>query len=312
LNMAVKVENRMEVLVARVGKVRRWLAAIAILKVAAVCMLFACGYIGAYVWLDHRFNFGFTGRIIALLVLIVGTAVILYKLSRLLMVQISYTNAANYVENKNSFDQQLVTAMEYYEKKTDYPYSEALAEYLVARACDDSQEFRFDSTIQKWHGYILAIVVFIGFGVVGFYVQRNLAYLKTYFSRLAIPIAAIEPISATKLESTTGDFVSEPESMLTFTADIRGRVPENGKFVLEPLTFDSNEIPSREEIPISPIVREDGNPKLEASNYFKEIGKFRYRFEAGQTSSEWHNIEIREAPKIEKITADISLPAKLL
>jgi hypothetical protein len=312
LDMDVNTEGRMEILAARVAKVRRWLAAFAILKVAAFCMLFVCGYIGVYIWLDHRFNFGFFGRIIALLLLVVGAVIIFYKLSRILIVQISYTNAANYIENKNSFDQQLVAAMEYYEKKTDYPYSETLAEYLVARVCDDSREFKFDSTIEKWHGYILALVVLIGFGVVGFYVQRNLAYLKTYFTRLAIPIAAIEPVSATKLESTTKDLVSEPESMLTFTAEIKGRVPENGKLVLEPMISDSNELPRREEIPVSALVREDGNPRLEASNYFEEIGKFRYRFEAGQTSSEWHNIEIREAPKIESITAEISLPAKLL
>ena len=312
MNMAVNVENRMEVLAARVGKVRRWLAAIAVLKVAAMCMLFACGYIGAYIWLDNRFNFGFTGRIIALLLLIVGAAAILYKLSRLLMVQISYTNAANYIENKNSFDQQLVAAMEYYEKKTDYPYSEALAEYLVARAWDDSEAFRFDSTIKKWHGYILAAVVLCGMAVVGFYIQRNLSYLKTYFTRLTMPLAAVEPVSATKLQTTTGDFVAEPESMLTFTADIRGHVPENGRLVMEPVTDDANEVPSREEIPLSPVIRGDGSSSLEASNYFEEIGKFRYRFEAGGISSEWHNIEIREAPKIEKIIADISLPEKLL
>jgi len=312
LDMAVNIQNRMEVLVVRVGKVRRWLAAIAVLKVAAICMVFACGYIGAYVWLDHQFNFGFFGRIIALLLLIIGSAFVIYKLSRLLIVQISYTNAANYIENKNSFNQQLVAAMEYYEKKTDYPYSEALAEYLVARTWDDSREFRFDSTIKKWHGYILAAVVICGMSIVGFYVQRNLAYLKTYFTRLAIPTAAVEPVSATKLESTTGDFVAEPESMLTFTADIQGRIPEKGRLVLEPVTADGNEVPSREEIPISPVIREDGSSSLEASNYFEKTGKFRYRFEAGRTSSEWHNIEIRKAPKIESITAEISLPANLL
>jgi len=310
--MAVNIDNSMEILVARVAKVRRWLAAIAVLKVATVCMLFACGYIGAYVWLDHRFNFGGLGRIIALLLLIVGAAIILYKLSRLLLVQISYINAANYIENKNSFDQQLVAAMEYYEKKTDYPYSEALAEYLVTRVCDDSQTFRFDSTVQKWHGYVLAAIVLFGLSIVGFYIHQNLTYLKTYFTRLTMPLAAIEPVSTTNLESTTGDFVAEPESMLTFTADIQGRIPENGKFVLEPLISDSNEIPSREEIPVSPVIREDGNPRLEASNFFEETGKFRYRFEAGPTSSKWHNIEIRESPKIESITADVSLPAKLL
>ncbi|MBN2181506.1 MAG: hypothetical protein JW715_06305 [Sedimentisphaerales bacterium] len=309
--MVLNADNRIETLAARVRKVRRWLAAIAILKVAAVCLLFVCGYIGAYMWLDHLFNFSGLSRIIALTLLIIAAAFILYKLSRLLIVQISYTNAANYIENKNSFDQQLVAAMEYYEKKTDYPYSEALAEYLVAKVSDDSDEFKFDSTIEKWHCYILAAAVLLGFCVIGLYIQRNLAYLKTYVTRLTMPLSSVEPVPTTMLESTTGDFVAEPESILEFKAEIQGRVPENGMFVLEPLSNDSNEIQPREEIPITAVIGENGNPTLETSNFFEETGKFRYRFEAGQTSSEWHNIEIREAPKIESITAEVSLPAKL-
>jgi hypothetical protein len=310
--MDVDIDNKMDILVTRVSKVRRWLAAIAILKVATVSMLFACGYIGVYIWLDHRLNFGGMGRIVALLLLITGAAVVLYKLSCMLLVQISYTNAANYIENKNNFNQQLVAAMEYYEKKTDYPYSEVLAEQLVVRACDDSETFRFDSVVQKWHGYVLAVVVLCGFGIVGFYIHQNLAYLKTYLTRLALPLAAIEPAPTTHLDSVTKDFVAEPESILTFTADIQGKVPENGKLVLEPLVSESNEKPLREEMPLFPIVTDGSNPKLQASKYFEKTGQFRYRFEAGPVHSNWHNVDIHEAPKIEEITAEVSLPAELL
>ncbi len=317
--MAADIDNKMDFLVAKIAKVRRWLAAIAVLKVAAVCMLFVCGYIGVYVWLDHRLNFGVLGRIIALLILIATAAIILYKLSRSLLVQISYVNAANYIENINSFNQQLVTAMEFYEKKADYPYSEALAEQLVVRVCDDSETFRFDATIRKWQGYVLAAIVLFGTAIIGFYIQQNLAYLRIYITRLTMPLAAIEPVPTTSLESTTGDFVAEPKTILTFTADIQstghltaGRIPENGKFVLEPLTGDSNEISPREEISVSPAVRADGNTRLEASKFFEEAGRYRYRFEAGPAYSEWHNIEIRESPKIEGITAEVSLPSKFI
>jgi hypothetical protein len=322
--MDISIDNKMNLLVARVSKVRRWLAAIAIFKVAAVCMLFVCGYIGVYIWLDHRLNFGGLERIIALLLLVAGAAIVGYKLSRMLLVQISYTNAANYIENKNSFNQQLVAAMEYYEKKTDYPYSKALAEQLVARACDDSETFRFDSVIRKWHGYMLAAVVLCGFGVVSVYIHQNLSYLKTYLTRLALPLATIEPAPTTSLEPVTKDFVAEPESILTFTADIQGKIPENEKLVLEPLVYDSNESPSgdllnlpirqslREEIPVSPIVADGSNPKLQASKYFEQAGLFRYRFEAGSVHSEWHDIDIHEAPKIEEIMAEVSLPVELL
>jgi hypothetical protein len=316
--MVADIDNKMDILVARIAKVRRWLAAIAVLKVVAACMLFICIYTGVYVWLDHRLNFGVLDRITALLILIIGAVIVLYKLSRLLLVQISYTNAANYIENKNSFDQQLVTAMEFYENKADYTYSETLAEQLVVRICNDSETFRFDSTIRKWYGYVLAAVILFCMAIVGFYIKHNLAYFSTYLARLTIPTAAIEPISVVNLTSITGDFVAEPKSMLKFAADIQstghltsGRIPENGKFVLEPLTGDSNEITPGKESLVYPVNREEGNPRLEVSKFFEQVGQYRYRFEAGPSHSQWHNIEIRESPKIENITAEVSLPDEL-
>ncbi len=55
--------EELDFLISRVSKVRRWLAAIAILKTAAICLLFACIYIGGYVLIDHWLNFGIAGQV---------------------------------------------------------------------------------------------------------------------------------------------------------------------------------------------------------------------------------------------------------
>ncbi len=306
--MDVTIDRKLDILLTRVSKVRRWLAAIAILKVIAICLLFASGYIGIYIILDHYLNLGILARITAFVLLISSAGFLLYKLSKLLLVSISYSNAANYIENKNSFNQQLVAAMEYYENSSDYPYSKVLAEQLVSRVCEDSEYFNFDSAVEKWRGYALAAVVFLGIGIVSLYVQHNLAYLKTYMTRLTVPFAAIEPVSTTSLKPLTEDIVAEPESLLKFSAGIEGKLPEEGVFVIQTQLHDSNEIPEPEKIHLKPIHEQDAQPIFETSKFFPETGNFKYRFETGTVHTDWKNIEIREAPEIKSITAEISLP----
>ncbi|MHC4665474.1 MAG: hypothetical protein ACYS9T_05890 [Planctomycetota bacterium] len=108
--MTEVVESKLKKLVARVKKVRRWLVTLAVLKVAALCLIFVSCYIGIYAWFDHRLNFGSTGRIIALALLATGVLFLLYRLAKALLGHISCSRAANYVESKRTFDQQLVTA----------------------------------------------------------------------------------------------------------------------------------------------------------------------------------------------------------
>jgi hypothetical protein len=230
--MAETAQDKLDALVARVRKVRRWLVTLAILRVAALCLVFVSVYIGVYAWLDHRVNFGQTGRVAALLLLIAGLVLLLHRLAKRLLGHVSCSTAANYIENKQSFDQQLVTAIEYYENKEDYPYSTALAKQLVLQVERDSAGYRFDAAVQKWQGYVLSAIVVLGLVVVWFYVKDNYVYFASYFARLIRPLASVEALSPTHLESITKDLVAEPNSEVTFTAEIEGHVPESGELVV--------------------------------------------------------------------------------
>jgi hypothetical protein len=311
--MAENVEEKLNALVWRVGKVRRWLMTLAILKVAALCFIFVSVFIGFYAWLDHRFIFNETGRIIAFVMLIAGLAVLLHRLTKLLISHVSYSLAANYIENKNSFNQQLVTAIEYYENQQDYPYSKALAEQLVLRMDKESEEFEFDSTIEKWHGYALGAVILFGLIAAAFYVRDNYVYFSSYFARLTHPLAFVEPMSSTHLESITKDIVAEPDSEVKFAAEIEGRVPEMGRLVLvefKPEAAESNMEQKRQEIQIRPRSYDGKITRLEAAKSFSQPGKFKYRFEVDSTKSEWHELNISYAPSIERMTAKVAMPRR--
>ena len=309
--MPENAEDKLNALACRVGKVRRWLVTLAILKVAALCLSFASVYIGVYAWLDHRLNFGEFGRVTALLLLVAGLGLLLHRLTRLLLSQVSCSGAANYIENRRSFNQQLVTAMEYHENKQEYPYSRVLAEQLVLRLDKDSSGFDFDSTVAKWQGYVLGAVILFGLVTAWFYVRDNYLYFSAYFARLTNPAASVAPISTTNLEPITGDIVAEPDSEVTFAAEIEGRCPELGKLVLvklEPNAAEEEQTVESEEMQVRPTTDGNRTPRLEVSRSFSETGRFKYRFATDSATTDWHELNICPAPDIQSMTAKVAIP----
>ena len=311
--MTENVEEKLNALVVRVGKVRRWLVTLAILKVAAMCLIFVSVFTGFYAWLDHRLNFDEMARITAFILLVAGLAFLLHRLTKLLLGHISCSVAANYIENKRSFNQQLVTAIEYYENKQDYPYSKALAGQLVLRVEKESGQFKFDSTVKKWQGYVLGAVILFGLVAATFYVRDNYVYFSSYFARLMSPLASVEPLSSTHLESITKDMVAEPDSEVKFSAEIKGLVPELGKLVLvelKPGAADSSQEQQRQEMQIRPRSGEGKTSQFEAAKSFSQTGKFKYRFETDSAATEWHELDISRAPGIESMAAKVTLPRR--
>ncbi len=302
------IENKLNILVARVRRVRRWLMALVVLKIAALCLIFVSVYVGIYVWLDHRLNFGTGGRITGFTLLLAGIALLLYLLARLLIVHISCSETANYIESRNSFNQQLVTAIEYYENKHDYPYSRDLAECLVLQTDKNTEAFSFDSTVEKWRALVFAAIILFGLGTVCFYVKDN----YTYFSRLTHPLAAIDPVLVTSLESVTADIVTKPDSQVVLQARIKGRLPESGNLVLAPFEDTNEVVPLKDEaveiLQLKPTFDEQAIPHLQASKSFAQPGRLRYRFESGPASTNWHDITIALPPAIKNITAEVTLP----
>jgi hypothetical protein len=305
--VAADVENTLNDLIDRVGRVRRWLVALGVLKTAAIGLACLSLYIGLYAWIDHHAHFGHVGRLWALFILLALLALLGWLLVRAIRRSMTYAYAANYVEDKQSFDQQLVAAVEYFERRDNYPYSRALAEQLVLQVDEATRDFPFDSTVDKRRGYILAALILLGIFIVGLFIRQNVLYFSSYLSRLLNPLAQIEPVPATVLESLTEDIVTPPDEPVTFTAQVEGRTPESVALVLtrrEP--NDVNEVTER--IELSPTLDPNGRTTFTTARSFDSTGDLSYHFEAQGTSSEAHEIKVREPPAIRDITATISPP----
>ena len=305
--MSEIIDSKLNSLVAKVHKVRRWLLALAILKVAAICLIFVSVYVGIYIWLDHRIHFGENSRVVAFILLVGGVAFLLYRLVKLLLGHISYSCTANYIESKQSFDQQLVTAVEYYEKKLNYPYSKSLAEQLIIQIDKSTDGFEFNHLVPKWLAGIFAVIILLGLSVVTFYLCDNYVYFSSYLKRLFQPLAAVEPLPATTLESITQDIVTEPNSVIELSAKVKGRIPDFGTLVLESFEPNSTTENFENTVKLQPILDKEGEPRFEATKSFTQRGWYRYRFEADAAQSPWHKINVCSIPKIKSISANVTL-----
>jgi hypothetical protein len=191
--MSTYSEDALNGLIARLGKVRRWLLALGVLRTATVWLVAILLYVDLYVVLDHRLHFGRPGRVAALAGLVTILAILVHLLIRTLRRDMSYTHAARYVEARHSFDQQLVAAVEFYEKGTDYPYSKRLARQLVLNVDDVCRDFAFDSMVNKQQGYILAGCIGSCLVLVSLFVYGNLQYFSKSLAGLVNPLTAVEP-----------------------------------------------------------------------------------------------------------------------
>ncbi len=310
--MTTDAETTLNDLIARVGRVRCWLLALSALKIVAVGLASVSLYIGLYAWVDHHVRFGRFGRVSAFVLFVAMIAVGLHYVLRMLRRDMTYAHAANHVENRHSFDQQLVAAVEYYEGKGDYPYSKALARQLVLQVDRAAEGCRFDATIDKWQGYLLSGVISLCLLVVGLFVRQNVLYVSSYLARLVRPFSEIQPVPASALEVTTGDIVTGPDTPVTLSAAIKGRAPEDVALVLtrrDP--NDANDSgASPERVQLIPVQDSQGEVTVTATRSFDTTGCFAYRFETLEGISESHTIRVSELPSVKSMTATIAPPAK--
>lgn len=309
--MATDADPILNDLIARVGHVRRWLLALGVLKTAALWLTCLSIYIAAYALIDHHVHFEWRGRLLALGLLIVLLGILCRYLVKMLRRDMTYTHAANHVESRQSFDQQLVAVIEFYEGKSDYPYSKSLARQLVVHVGRATEGLSLDATVDKWHGYVLAACVLLCLSIVGLFVRYNVRYFTSYLTRLVRPFSQIEPVPTTAIESITGDTVTEPNVPVALSAAISGHLPDSAALVLtRPGVEEPNGItrPNIERIPITPQVANEGQFTLAAAPSFDRLETVSYHFEAGDRRTEPHTITVAEAPAIRRMTATVTRP----
>jgi len=311
--MVTGIDDILNDLIARVRRVRAWLLALSALRIAAVGLACVSAYIGLYAWLDHHVHFGTLGRVLSLALFLAMIGIGLYCIVRVLRREMTYARAANYIESKHSFDQQLVAAVEYYEGKGDYPYSKALAGQLVRQVNLVSQGYRFDSTIRRWQGYLLFGFILLCVFVVGLFVRQNVLYLSSYLGRLVRPFSAIEPVPATVLESAQGDLVVGVDDPVAFAVAVQGREPESVTLVISRCDPNDGNEPSDvdvERIEMTRATDEAGKTRFTATKSFDAAGQFEYRFEAPGMRSDGRSIRVCETPSIERVVATVFPPAR--
>ena len=297
----------LEDLAKRVSRVRVRLVLEAILQTFALGVIILPIYVVLYAWIDHYIHLNIIFRSISLAGLIGATGWLIFKWSRVFMAHISLSYAANYIEGKQTYNQQLVAAIEYHEQKNDYPYSRTLAEHMVRQVHQDTHNDDFSKSIRQWPSILSILVIFAACISVGYLIKTNCSFYNRYFTRLIKPVAEVKPMPATSMEILSGDIIAEPDDFMELSASISGRIPESGILVIEP--DNSAGITSVEystyEVPLVPTRNEPGQDIFHSKFSLKEKGKYLYHFESGDAKTNSKSIQIVEFPKIESITAKI-------
>jgi hypothetical protein len=297
-------EQKLEALVQRVGKVRWWLVMLAILKVAAVSMGFMSIYLIGYALLDHYVHIGVPGRLIAFILFFVGMLYLIIQLGRKLYAHISCSNAANFIESRLNFDQQLVTVIEYHENRSDYPYSRSLATQLVDQVDRSANNVNFISTVPKATIGFLAMAAVLGGILAGIFFHNHYVFFSRYFSRLVHPFSMVNPLPVTTITPITDDLTAESEKIVTPSAKLEGKIPDKIQLILESLREVE---PFTKTISITPEINGNNDVQLKTELILPE-GKYRYRFKAGDATSPWKTITVAPLPKFTNLTAEISFP----
>jgi len=308
--MAETVEVKLDELVSRVRAVRRWLVLLAVLKVAAWCLLFVAAYVGLYALADHRFHLGVWVRGAALLGLAGGLLALVIPLAKSLLGHISCANAANQIEAHDNFQQQLVAAVEYHENKADYPYSRVLADQLVLQAARATRDSNFSASVAKWQAYVCSFLIALGLIAGALFLHTNLAFFSRYMARLANPLTAAAPLPATQLDAITGDIIAETGESVELAAAVRGRVPESGNLTVRGTKKDESlredERLLRHTIRVASITNAEGTAELRTPAALPE-GAYEYQFEANEVVTPWHKLVFADLPKVEAIEAEVTI-----
>jgi len=310
-------------LVRRVAKVRKRLVTLVLLRSLALIFFSVSVYIMLFAWLDHRIGFGTGARCVALLILVVITVGLLFAFVRKMFINRGLKHAASHIESVRYYRQQLLAAVEYYQQRADYPYSEQLARRMVRQFWAEARDDDFSDTVAAWKLWLCAAVIMMGLVVTGLFARHNYAYLARYSARLGRPTAALEPLPATGLKSLSGDILAEPNETIVMEAAIEGRLPQTGRLIIEtqakvqhtttaeisePLiepTYDPLRV-----LTLQPVEgAADDDLMFKGKWSFEHTGTYRYKFAAAQAESPWHTIRVCVFPEIERITAKISFDA---
>ena len=310
--MTKESKKALDELVGKVSRVRSWLVWLAVLKGAAAGLVFVIAYIGLYAVIDHYAHVPPYARVAALLALLGVIAYLLYLLVKTLGMHLSCSAAARHVEGGTNLDQQLVTAIEYYENTERYPYSRALAEHVVLRVHRATLRQSFDATVPKWQAFLSSAVILTGLIIAGIFLLSNYRFFSTYLARLTRPLDDVAALPATTLIPITKDLAVEYGAKFALEAEIQGKIPDEGTLEIAPAeAISPGEPQAANAHKVYPAYSEGKQPRFMLEPVM-EVGSYRYRFTAGEAATEWHSLSVSTQPKIRKITAAITLPGSRL
>jgi len=237
------------------------------------------------------------GRVAILATLL---AVSLYKAWRCGWRQVRAFNATHTVlrieEHVGGLESLLVSAVQFQNAGLCAGTSESLREVTCRKAAEAVAPLR-PKEIVRYHGLRRPLTILLLLAlVIGSFVVANGPLLIAGAGRIFAPWLAISYPIRTHLDMGTGDMIVKEGDKVQIKASVWGIVPREAELALRTGTGN----PRLHELEIT-----DGNCEYTVATAFRG---FEYRIIAGDSSSDWHSVEVISSPRIEKAEVELRFP----
>ncbi len=210
------------------------------------------------------------------------------------------TRAALEVEKLHGgLESLLVTAVQFKESKMAAGTSEALVNATCSKAEGTAGELQPRKIINfkslKTPFYMASALA----GLVLLFALINGPFLSAGLARLFTPWTDIAYPTKTQLDLETKALVVKEGDSAKITIGVSGVIPDTAQFYLRTGDGDPREI----EIPV-----ENGSIEYKLASASRD---FSYRIKAGDARSDWHQVKVIAAPRIENVQVKLEFPSYL-
>ena len=202
-------------------------------------------------------------------------------------------------EQHGGLESLLVTAVQFRESKMAGGASASLMEATCIKAEGTAEDLKpakivnFGSLKKPLYLASACAAIVLIFSVI------NAPFLAAGLARIFTPWTQIAYPTKTKLDLKTKDLVVKEGDSAKIVIGVSGVVPDTAKFYLRTDDGDPREI----ELEVT-----EGNCEYTLASASRN---FSYRIKAGDTRSDWHQVRVIPAPRIENVKVDLEFPSYL-
>ncbi len=310
----VPVESSLNHLANRVRVVRQWLLTLKYLRAACVALACLAGAVVVCWALSWFWAWQVAGHCLCGAMLLCCTAAAILWIEHVRAEPVTYIEAGDAIETRQTLHRQLVTAMEYYEDQAHFPYSRSLTHHMIRRVSRRSEVRDFGDCVPRRQVWVYSVI--IGFEVLilgAFLISESTFWYRQWTQSVRAAgsgqASDFAPQDTDALTPVTKDILTEPNTLVTFEARSGLEGSESIRFVMQrkdPNGGPGETVVSRE---IQGVPDPNGQGlKFSSQEFCESPDQYQYRFESETEVTPWSDLTVSPRPRVQSVMSRVKLP----